>query len=261
MNSKFFTMKKNLILLLLLISSNFVYAALQDEIQVYTDDINSPGEWGVELHINTTPRGLRQTSYVGEVVNHHGLRLTPEVSYALTNSLEFGLYIPVVRTSDANWIVAGSKLRLKWLPLQAQEMGGFFGGVNFELSQVKPQFAQSAKSLEMRSIFGWKDNEWLLAVNPIFGWDMSPGFQHHSPDFTLATKISRSFSQAVAMGFEYYNGRGQLNQRLPSNIQEKMLFGVLDYEGKPFNFNFGIGKAMTKATDPWTLKAVVDLPF
>ncbi len=261
MNSKFITMKKNLILVLLLISSNFVYAALQDEIQVYTDDINSPGEWGVELHINTTPRGLRQTSYVGEIVNHHGLRLTPEVSYALTHSLELGMYIPMVRTGDANWTVAGSKLRLKWLPLQAQEAAGFFGGVNFELSQVKPQFAQSAKSLEMRNIFGWKNNEWLLAINPIFGWDLSPSFQHHSPDFTLATKISRSFSQTVAMGLEYYNGRGQLNQRLPSNIQDKMLFGVLDYEGKLFNFNFGIGKGMTKATDPWTLKAVVDLPI
>lgn len=261
MSSKTITMKKILILALLILSSKLVHAALQDEIQVYTDDINSPGEWGVELHINTTPRGLRQTSYAGEVVNHHGLRLTPEVSYALTHSLELGLYIPMVRTSDANWTVAGSKLRLKWLPLQAQEEGGFFGGVNFELSQVKPQFAQSAKSLEMRNIFGWKNNEWLLAINPIFGWDLSPGFQHHSPDFTVATKISRSFSQAVAMGFEYYNGIGQLNQSLQSNIQEKMLFAVLDYEGKPMHFNFGIGKGLTKATDPWTIKGILEIPF
>jgi len=34
-------------------------AALSDEIQVYTDDINAPGEFGLELHVNTTPKGRR----------------------------------------------------------------------------------------------------------------------------------------------------------------------------------------------------------
>ena len=30
-------------------------ADLQDEIQVYDDAINAPGEFGIELHINATP--------------------------------------------------------------------------------------------------------------------------------------------------------------------------------------------------------------
>ena len=33
------------------------HAALIDEIQVYTDDINAPGQFGLELHLNTTPKG------------------------------------------------------------------------------------------------------------------------------------------------------------------------------------------------------------
>ena len=33
--------------------------AIQDEIQVYVDDVNAPGEYGLETHINTTPRGRR----------------------------------------------------------------------------------------------------------------------------------------------------------------------------------------------------------
>jgi hypothetical protein len=166
-----------------------------------------------------------------------------------------------VRGSDGKLYAAGGKVRLKWLPLQAAESGGFFGGINVELSQVKPQFSQSAKSVEMRNILGWKNGQWLVAVNPIFGWDVSPGYTHHSPEFTLATKVSRSVTDSVALGFEYYNGRGRINDTLASSLQDKTVFLVMDYEGKPFNFNFGLGKGITSVSDTWTIKGIVDVPF
>ena len=49
-------------------------AALSDEIQVYTDDINAPREFGLELHVNTTPSGRGIPDYAGEAVPAHGLR-------------------------------------------------------------------------------------------------------------------------------------------------------------------------------------------
>lgn len=254
-------MKKISTLISLFFFAGLVYAGLQDEIQVYTDDINAPGEWGLEMHINTTPKGISQPTYSGEIMNHHGLRLTPEISYGLTKTLEAGLYVPLVRGSDGKLYAAGGKVRLKWLPLQAAESGGFFGGINVELSQVKPQFSQSAQSVEMRNIIGWKNSQWLVAVNPIFGWDVSPGYTHHSPEFTLSTKVARSVTESVALGFEYYNGRGRINDTLASSLQDKTLFLVMDYEGKPFNFNFGVGKGITSASDTWTIKGIVDVPF
>lgn len=48
-------------------------AALVDEIQVYTDDINTPGEFGVELHVNTFPHGRKTPDYPGEVTTHRTL--------------------------------------------------------------------------------------------------------------------------------------------------------------------------------------------
>lgn len=254
-------MKKIFSLLLLTLIANLAHSALLDEIQVYTYEINDPNDWAVEMHVNSTIKGITSSSYKGEVVNHHGLRLTPEISYGLTKTLEFGIYVPMVRSSDANWTMAGGKLRLKWLPIQVNENEGFFAGVNLELSQLKKQFSQSAKSLEMRNILGWKNNEWLFALNPILGWDLSPGFKSKSPDLTIATKISRSLSESVALGVEYYNGRGPLNQILPNKEQDKMMFAVLDYEGHPLNFNFGIGKGLNKSTDAWTVKGIIDLPF
>ena len=63
-------------------------ATLSDEIQVYTDDIDAPGRFGLELHVNTTPRGRAVPDCPGEVVPNGGLRLTPELSCDLTPSFE-----------------------------------------------------------------------------------------------------------------------------------------------------------------------------
>ena len=93
----------------LILIPSIVGAALSDEIQVYTDDINAPGEFGLELHINTTPKGRRVPDYPGEVVPNHGLRITPEFSYGLTKTWEAGLYIPTNRDPSGSVSVAGAK--------------------------------------------------------------------------------------------------------------------------------------------------------
>src|SRR5881409_1937840 len=113
-------------------------AALSDEIQVYTDDINAPGEYGLELHVNTTPSGRTTPDYPGEAVPNHGLRITPEFSYGITKTWEAGLYIPTNRDVSGRFDVAGAKLRLKWLPIRGDdETGGWFLGANAELSYLQ----------------------------------------------------------------------------------------------------------------------------
>jgi hypothetical protein len=92
-------------------------AVLPDEIQVYTDDINAPGEFGVELHVNTTPKGRRTPEFANEVAPHHGLRVTPELSWGLTRTLAAGLYFPTTR--DAEWLFAANPV-LDW-PLDGPE--------------------------------------------------------------------------------------------------------------------------------------------
>src|ERR1019366_4636367 len=75
-------------------------AVMIDEIQVYTDDINKPGEFGLELHVNTTPKGRSTPDFPGEITPWHSLRVTPEFSYGLTKHLEAGLYLPYARDAE-----------------------------------------------------------------------------------------------------------------------------------------------------------------
>jgi hypothetical protein len=236
--------------------------AITDEIQVYTDDINKPGEFGLELHLNTTPTGRKTPDYPGESPPHHGLRLTPEFSYGINKDWEAGLYLPTVREASGNFSVSGVKLRLKWMPLKGdEETGGWYLGANVELSSVSRKYSESRLGSELRIMSGYRAQKWHIAVNPIFGWDLSRGYRGGGPSFDFATKAVHDVTEGIAMGVEYYTGLGKLSNTLPGPLQEKTLYLVMDYDRKPWAFNIGAGKGLNGATDKWTVKTIIEVPF
>ena len=236
--------------------------SISDEIQVYTDDINKPGQFGLELHVNTTPKGRTTPDYPGDVPPQHGIRFTPEFSYGLTRDFEAGLYLPAGRAPDGELFVSGAKLRLKWLPLQPDEAkGGWYAGGNLEFSNLDKKYSESHYSSELRTIFGYRAPDWLIGVNPIFEWGLSPGFRQGGPDFTLAWKAMHDVKPGIALGAEYYDSPGKLAHFLPRDQQDHMLFLAVDVDRKPWIFNIGIGRGMTPATDRWTLKAIFEVPL
>jgi hypothetical protein len=82
------------------IFSPFSYAVFLDEIQVYDGEINEPGEFGLEIHANTTFAGQTSPSFSNQRVSQGGVRLTPEFSYGLTKTVELGFYLPTNYTPD-----------------------------------------------------------------------------------------------------------------------------------------------------------------
>ncbi len=238
------------------------HAALYDEIQVYSDDINEPGKFGLELHLNTTPRGRSQPDYAGESVPDRGVRVTPEFSYGLTRDFEAGLYLPASRDAGGDFRLAGAKLRLKWVPVHSEDHGGWFFGLNGELSRLAQRYSESRNGFELRGMLGWRDARWLVAVNPVLGWDLSGGYRGRSPELGLSTKIARTVGDSgFALGLEHYAGIGTLSQRLPSGQQASTLYAVVDWSGRGWDFNFGVGRGLTGSSDALSIKAIVGFPF
>jgi hypothetical protein len=235
-------------------------ADLQDEVQVYDDGINAPHEFGLELHVNTTPSGRGVGTYAGEVPPLHALRITPEFSYGLTRTLEAGLYLPTVLRSDGQYDVAGGKLRLKWLPLQPDEGQGAFAGVNFELSRLAYRYSESRDTFETRFIAGWRSPRWLLAVNPVLGSNLSPGYRGR-PDFEVGAKVARKVAAGLAAGVEYYTARGPIGRPVGWHEQDNRVYLALDVDRPPWIFNVGVGYGLTPAADRWTLKAIFEVPL
>ena len=227
---------------------------MPDEIQVYTDDLEAPGETGIELHVNTTPSGRSAPDYPGEVTTHHGLRITPEISWGLAKDWDWGLYLPFTRSAAGTEYFAGPKLRTKWLPLRpAEGANGAFAGVNGELALVQEKFDLARRTLEIRPILGLRSEGWLFAFNPTVGTDLA-GDERGVLTFHPSAKVARDVGGGTALGFEYYADLGRLSRFAPRDEQQHTLYFAIDTKG----LNFGIGRGLNNATDRWTLKAIFD---
>ena len=236
-------------------------AAFQDEIQVYDNAVNDKGEWGVELHLNTTPSTRSMPEEPGQASQRHALRITPELAYGLGHGWEAGLYLPSIADANGRFNLAGLKARMKWLAFEAVDGRGGFGGVNLELSRLARRYSMSRWSAETRFIAGWRNADWLWVANPTLGFDLSDGQGGRRPDLSVGLKGLRKVGEGLAAGLEAYAELGPLGRSLPSQQQDKRLFGVLDVDRKPWVFNLGIGRGLTDAADRWTVKAIFELPF
>jgi hypothetical protein len=236
-------------------------AALPDEIQVYTGDINAPGEFGLELHLNTTPSGHSEPSYPGEVTTPHGWRATAEFSYGLSPAWELGLYIPTVLSRDNTYYVTGPKVRVKWMPVRTVDDVGYFAGLNLELAHVGEKFQQATRTLELRPIIGYQDPRWLLAFNPVLGWDLAGPAKSAAPDFTPAFKAARTVLPGLRAGLEYYMDLGRLNHPAMGPEQAQTLYLAFDVNHGPLVFNFGVGRGLSQGADRWTLKWIFEIPL
>jgi len=236
---------------------------ITDEIQVYTDEINARGQFGLEVHVNTTPSGSSTPAYPGAVPPNHGWRLTPELSYGLGHDLEAGLYLPTTTNAeDGQYYFGGVKLRLKWIPVRPEEgAAGWFVGANVELSDLNTSFSESRYSTELRLIAGYRSERWLFALNPILDWALSKGYRGGGPDTTLAFKASYEVLRGIAVGTEYYDTIGPLGSPLPAPQQDRILYLAFDVDRAPYVFNFGVGRGLNAASDRWTVKAIIEVPI
>ncbi len=238
-----------------------VQAANQDEIQVYDDSIDKPGEFGLEIHFNTTPIGRAFELYPGEITNDHGYRVTPEFSYGLTKDLELGFYLDTQQDGEGTDYLAGTKYRVKWLPVHPEDNGGLFSGANVEYSVVGERFSQSPDGLELRLIDGYRSKDWLIAVNPIFDWGLSGDAASGDPEFTAAFKITRRVAEGISAGIEYYGDPGKLDHVPSWDKQDQRIYAVTDVDIKPFVFNLGVGVGMSRTADAFTIKTIWEVPL
>ncbi len=233
--------------------------AVDDEIQVYIDDMNKPGEFGVETHVNYVLEGEEQASYADGSPSHHMLQMTPEFSYGITPNWEAGMYVPVAYEENGNLYGNGLRLRMKYIATPA-EASNMFWGMNVEYGYSAPRVAESAWGMELRPILGYHDDVWLLSFNPILNMDMSENF-NHTPQFEPALKVSHKVNESLQAGLEYYGEYGYTNELLPQERRINYLYAAFDYEKDDFEVNFGIGRGDGNASDKWIAKAIFAFPF
>ena len=232
--------------------------AAPDEIQVYTDDLNKPGEFGLEMHMNYVTRGDKQAAWDGQSPVHHMFRFTPEFSYGVSEHFDVGLYLPMLRTNQDEYHLEGAKLRAKYLV--AGDGNPFYWGLNMELGKVSLRAEEHHWNVEFRPILGYKLTNWEFTLNPILGWSISDR-RGGAPAFEPAGKVAYRLTDALSVGVEHYAALGPVYNLLPRGQQEHATFLVMDAKVGGTDVNFGIGHGNSNSQDTWVVKGIVGFGF
>lgn len=233
--------------------------AAPDEIQVYTEETNDLGQFGVELHLNHAIRGAREPAYPGEKPSHRMFQATPEFSYGITKSLEAGLYVPFALDPQGNAYGNGLRARLKYIAPR-DEGEHFFWGLNTEVGYSTRRVSESHWGMELRPIVGYRTENWLVSFNPILDVSLSANVSRR-PNFEPSLKVTRKALEGLHAGLEYYGEFGPLSHPLPSGERAHTLYAVMDIESKGLDINIGIGHGFQGGVDKRVVKAIVAFPF
>jgi hypothetical protein len=230
-----------------------------DEIQVYTGEINKPGEFSITLHDNYTVIGPKEPAFIGGIVPDHSLNGVPEYGLGITPWLELGAYLPLYSvTRDGRFLIDGGKLRALFVLPNAAERA-FWYGVNFELSYNARHWQEARYAAEVRPILGWRFGPVDLLLNPIVDLPFHGG--PGALTFAPAERGAYNFSETWALAVEHYADFGRVANFAPLNGQHHALYGVIDYNSGPFNVEFGIGHGLTAISEPLILKLILTRSF
>lgn len=233
--------------------------AAPDEIMVYTDEMNAPGVFGLEQHVNYAIQGTRTPEYPGQMPSHHVMQFTPEFSYGLSKDIEVGLYVPTAFTPDGNSFINALRLHMKYIAPRPESETVFYG-LNVEISRESLRISRSISTMELRPIIGYRDAKWLVSFNPILSMGLAANVSHQL-QFEPALKLTHYVTDGVQGGVEYYGTYGSLSQLLPASQQGHTVYAVFDAEARGFDINFGIGRGFVNASDSWVVKTIFALPI
>ena len=237
-----------------------------DEIQVYNAAIAAVGQFTIQQHLNYVPNGLTNPPFPGGLVSNHSLNGTPEFAYGVTDWWELGLYLPFsianqqylpFSITNQQFYSDAFKVRTLFVSPHADQRD-FFYGVNFELSNETPPFAQTRWALEIRPIIGVRNSEYEFIVNPI----VDVGFgKYGEPDFAPAMRVARKLGQDLYAGLEYYADLGKIGDFPKLADQRHTLFAVTDFKLGVFDVDFGVGYGLTPQSDRWVVKTIIGYAF
>ena len=223
------------------------------------DELNAPGEVGLDIHNNYVLSGDPAIEYSGEQPSFHRYRFTPEWSLGLTQSFELGAYLPLATVNDRGLFLDGLKFRLKWLAPR-RDRQSWFWGANFEIGREDRRLNQNPWNAELKGIAGVHSGKWTLAANANLDFKVS-GPVSAPATLEIATKVDYAISSKLAIGIENYTGIGELHHLGQFSSSEQSTYLTADTSIGKWDLNLGIGHGYGSNPDRWGAKAIVSVPL
>jgi hypothetical protein len=226
---------------------NNTFAQDANEIQVYGSATTPKYTTMIELHNNYTFTGPKFNQ------NYHPFLQTLEVTTGISENFEFGFYV-FTYNNNGKTQYTGSNIRPR---VKAPDEWNLPIGISLSSEigcSIDPENKEKEWGTEIRPIMDKTIGNHYLSFNPSFGISFTKGTYLFEPNF----KYAYTASKKANLGFEYYGNTGTVFSpfRLPE--QEHQLYAVIDLFLHPlYEFNLGIGKGLTDASNGTTIKCYV----
>ena len=233
--------------------------AAPEEIQVYEDDMDKPGQFGLDVHNNYVWGRASPLDYPGEQQSDYRYRFTPEFSYGLTPDVELGLYMPLATFQHGGFDLAGTKFRIKYIAPKPTGQDWYWGA-NFEIGVVEHRLDVNPVNAELKTIVGWRHGPWDVAFNTNTDFAVS-GPHLQTASVQLATKVGYKITDSTSIGFESYNGAGTFHDFGTFAGSGQSTYAVADTSFGPWGLNVGVGHGYSGEPDHWIFKFIVTVPI
>ena len=250
--------RARLVLTLSLALAPVAAVAAPEEIEVYRDDVTPYRALGLEVNQNYVFAGSREDQGDGAFSPIGLYRLTPEVDYGFARRWEVGALVEAT-VRDGAFDAHGAEAHVRYVAPRP-EGSPWYWGFNFETGFTDRHLEERPFTAELRGIGGYEGRHWILAFNPTF--ETSANTQGATPvAFELQAKLGYRVTDRLILGVESYNEFGPVKDFGPLGREPQTLYAAADYEWRGMDFNLGLGRGLTNASDGWTVKAAIAVSF
>lgn len=239
--------------------------AAPEEIQVYLDEFNEPGEWGLDVHTNYV-----SVAQPGSTTRHQ-FRATPELNYGLNDHFELGFYAlssMSPQISAGHPVTDGAKVRIKWRPRAPSVNSPWYFAINWEVGAMAKREDVDLYPTQLKFIETYRQGPWLAGVNlNLNGWLKTHTEQASNVelDYRLTYQLTSPDRGDWRIGLERYDIVGALHPNAQTiSPHARSDYAVVDFSVGGWDFDVGVGRARGNPvanTDKWVLKMIVGVPF
>ena len=183
-----------------------------------------------------------------------------ELTYGLTDRIEFAAYLLAAQPAGHGYWYAGSEYRLRGrlfdpgvLPVDV----GWYAELEWHKT---PQFDDAVIELELRPILEKDIGRFSFIANPIFEKVLKGVGVHEGWEFGYSAAAYYRWMRYLSPGVEFYGGAGLIDNTDPLAQQQHYIFPVIWGElPHGIEYNLGPGFGLTRGSDHVMVKFNLEL--
>jgi len=234
------------------------------EFEVYQYQTEGKGVLELESLNSIVPTGHTEAgagTSEGDVPSEHMYRTALELTYGLTNKIEFAAYLNLAHPNGDTFQYAGSKFRLRGSLFEQGQLPvdlGWYAELEWHKA---PQFDDSELEFELKPIIEKDVGHFEIDLNPKFEKAIFVGPEKNKGvEFGYAAGLYYNYRRWLSPGVEFYGGVGLIDDTDPLHDQQHYIFPVIRGElPGGIEYSLGPGIGLTRGSDQVIMKLNLEL--